>query len=195
MKNYVLMVLTILALGTLTARADSSDDSRDHYGGKHFRLDCRFYDGDRDSCDKDHDCHKNCCNKPKHCVASATYKVKYYRADDYDRDHDHDRDIDHDHDRNHKYEIKDIHYGVRCDGDTIFSNQGRHFATTDPSNHTVEDHIRPLTSNVPETTLLNAGALVQPGTYEANLYLEQKKFKDGSCEITEQDDDHYLFLN
>lgn len=101
--------------------------------------------------------------EPRHCVSDATYTA-YFRGPS-------------------SYQIGNIHYGVRCDRETIYANQGTVFATTDPVTHTTEDHIRPLTSAVPETVLLFADALTRAGTYTANLYLDEKKMTDGSCDV------------
>src|SRR4051794_31920356 len=126
-------------------------------------MDCRFYDTSHS-------------HEPQHCVSDATYTallpVPIHTPIPLPVPT--------------PYTITDIHYGVRCDRETIFANQGITFATTDPVTHTTSDHIRPLTSAVPETEILYADALIKAGTYTSNLFLDEKAMTNGTCHISLQ---------
>jgi hypothetical protein len=101
-------------------------------------------------------------NGPDNCVSSATYSVHYGR---------------------NGIEFKNVRYGVRCDDQTIYNNEGVPFSTNQPDALT-EDHIRPITSAVPKTKIFWQGALLTEGTYDADLELDEKILKKGSCDIT-----------
>ena len=114
------------------------------------------------------DCHFQ--DEHKGCVSGATYEVDRRRSE---------REI----------ELRDVKYGVSCDRQTIFNNEGVAFSTNDPES-TIEDHIRPKTSSVPKTVLFWKGALVKEGTYKSHLELEGETLK-GVCDVVKHAEERH----
>lgn len=167
--------ISAYSLGLLLVASSAMAGVRD--GGQKFRMDCRFYDAEQ-----------------HYCVSSATY-IAHCRDNSDGRGED-GGDGGQDGGQHgepgkdcKKVDIVKVKYGVLCDRQTVFNNEGVAFSTTEPGSQ-VEDHIRPITSSVPKTVILWQGALLKEGTYDANLELSTHKITNGSCDITSR---HFFF--
>ena len=95
----------------------------------------------------------------KFCYASADYKVGiHYKL------------------------IREVHFGVGCNEQTIFDGKG----TIEPQ-ETVADHIRPFTAATPLIQVDQQNDLREVGSYDAKLEVYFGKIMYGHCYVKDKD--------
>ncbi len=157
MKKLALITLSLSLFISLSASANADHE-------KAFRLDCRF--------------NGTIEHEEVHCRSHAQYEAPRHHQEENTNDTlgcgDHCREV----------QLKDIKYTVICNNDVKYANAAVGFSTNDPT-ILGEDHVRPVTANVPETRILVEGALLKEGTY-GKSYLDLDKGQiSGTCDVTE----------
>lgn len=76
--------------------------------------------------------------------------------------------------------IVNIKYGVGCDYETIYNDDG----TATPAT-TAYDSLRPRTAAIPKVEITPQGSLKHPGTYTSRLELSSGVVGNGLCYVSE----------